>query len=233
MYLKAELLILALLLVAGTSAHSAVVWSDEFDGTEIDTDTWTWDVASHGFGNGQMEYTTSRATNSYIESGSLVLQALQEDYFGKSFTSARLNTQGRFAFKYGTLEARIQLPDTADGLWPAFWLLGNNFPGVVWPDCGEIDIRRKAPARRIQIGRRTQGEEREIRMPPNPPLTKTVDIAVDAIAILAGEQLDLSYQSHPHPRTRVPHLKNRARFLSRCTFVDLSCARESLREIIS
>ena len=140
MHTKAKILSLAILVLTGSTVESAVIWSDEFNGTEIDTETWIWDVGSHGFGNGQMEYNTSRAKNSYIDNGSLVIEAFREDYFGSSFTSARLNTQGRFAFKYGTLEARIQLPDTADGLWPAFWLLGNNFPGIAWPDCGEIDI---------------------------------------------------------------------------------------------
>ena len=105
-------------------AHSAVVWSDEFNGTEIDKDTWTYDVGGGGYGNNQLEHNTARSENSYIESGSLVLEARREDYSGNAFTSARMLTQGRFAFKYGTLEARIQLPDTADGLWPAFWLLG-------------------------------------------------------------------------------------------------------------
>jgi beta-glucanase (GH16 family) len=138
--MKATTLSLAMLFLAGISAHSSVVWQDEFNGTEIDTDTWIWDVGQHGFGNGQLEYNTSRAKNSYIENGNLVLEAFREDYFGMQFTSARLNTQGRFAFKYGTLEARIKMPDTANGLWPAFWLLGNNFPGIAWPEAGEIDI---------------------------------------------------------------------------------------------
>jgi beta-glucanase (GH16 family) len=49
-------------------------------------------------------------------------------------------TQGRFAFKYGTLEARIKLPNTANGLWPAFWMMGNNAGGIAWLGCGELDI---------------------------------------------------------------------------------------------
>lgn len=132
--------LLGLYLLSSGSAHAAVVWSDEFNGTAIDTDTWTWDVGGGGFGNGQLEYNTARSENSYIENGSLVIEARREDYSGNAFTSARMLTQGRFAFKYGSLEARIQLPDTADGLWPAFWLLGNNFPGINWPGCGEVDI---------------------------------------------------------------------------------------------
>lgn len=140
MNVKAALTGLAVLLFSCGPAHSAVVWSDEFNGSVIDTDIWTWDVGGGGFGNGQLEYNTARSENSYIENGSLVIEARRENFSGNAFTSARLNTQGRFAFKYGTLEARIQLPDTADGLWPAFWLLGNNFPGIAWPHCGEVDI---------------------------------------------------------------------------------------------
>jgi len=85
-----------------------------------------------------------------------VLKAIRENYMGNSFTSARMLTQGRFAFKYGTLEARIQLPDVGDGLWPAFWLLGNNFPGIAWPDCGEVDILESGSAAGITEG--TQNE---------------------------------------------------------------------------
>jgi beta-glucanase (GH16 family) len=138
--MKKLLLLSVVFLLISSSVYSAVVWSDEFDGPEIDKTTWIHDVGGWGFGNGQFEYDTASSKNSYIENGSLVIKAIRENYFGNEFTSARLQTQGRFAFKYGTLEARIQLPDTADGLWPAFWLLGNNFPGVMWPESGEVDI---------------------------------------------------------------------------------------------
>jgi beta-glucanase (GH16 family) len=154
--MKATTLNLAILLMAGLSAHAAVVWQDEFNGTEIDTGTWVWDVASHGFGNGQLEYDTARAKNSYIDDGKLVIEAFREDYFGKQFTSARLNTQGRFAFRYGVLEARIKMPDTGNGLWPAFWLLGNNFPGVLWPAAGEIDIVEMGAASGIADGKQQE-----------------------------------------------------------------------------
>ncbi len=140
MQMKAVLLSSVLVWLASGSAYAAVVWSDEFNGAEIDSKVWTYDVGGGGFGNGQLEHNTARSENSYIENGSLVIEARDETYSGNAFTSARMLTQGRFAFKYGTLEARIQLPDTADGLWPAFWLLGNNFPGINWPGCGEVDI---------------------------------------------------------------------------------------------
>jgi beta-glucanase (GH16 family) len=121
-------------------ASAATVWSDEFNGSVIDTGTWTYDVGGHGFGNGQFEYNTARPENSYTTNGNLVIEARRENYQGNAFTSARMLTQGRFAFKYGTLEARIKMPDTANGLWPAFWMLGNNFSGIPWPGCGEVDI---------------------------------------------------------------------------------------------
>ncbi|MGC9450374.1 MAG: glycoside hydrolase family 16 protein [Oceanipulchritudo sp.] len=143
-------------LLLSLPAQSAVVWQDEFDGPGIDTETWVWDVGQHGFGNGQLEYDTARAKNSYIENGSLVIEAFRENYFGMEFTSARLNTQGRFAFKYGTLEARIRMPDTGNGLWPAFWLLGNNFPGIAWPDAGEIDIVEMGSASGIADGKQQE-----------------------------------------------------------------------------
>lgn len=138
------------------SAQATVIWSDEFDGIKIDSDIWTYDVGGRGYGNGQLEHNTARSENSYIENGSLVIEARREDYSGNAFTSARMLTQGRFAFKYGSLEARIQLPDTADGLWPAFWMLGNNFPGIAWPNCGEIDILEAGSKAGIQEGKQNE-----------------------------------------------------------------------------
>lgn len=134
------------------SAAAAPIWSDEFNGTEIDHSTWTYDVGGHGFGNGQLEYNTARRENSYVTNGSLVIEARRESYSGEAFTSARMLTQGRFAFKYGTLEARIKLPNTANGLWPAFWMMGNNLGGVSWPACGEVDILEMGSKEGIEQG---------------------------------------------------------------------------------
>ena len=148
--MKKSLLAVIISLVLSCQVLGAVVWSEEFDtvspvldGNRPDPATWTYDAGGHGFGNGQLEYNTARVENSWIENGSLVIQALREVYVEETtnqFTSARMLTQGRFAFKYGTLEARIKLPDTADGLWPAFWMMGINFPGIDWPMAGEVDI---------------------------------------------------------------------------------------------
>ena len=160
MNIKAAIQSSIFVLLACGSAHAAVVWSDEFNEATIDKETWGYDYGGGGFGNGQLEFCTARSENVYIENGSLILEARDETFTGagvtREFTSARVNTQGRFAFKYGTLEARIQLPDTADGLWPAFWMLGNNFPGVAWPNCGEIDILESGAEAGILAG--TQNE---------------------------------------------------------------------------
>ena len=137
-------------------ASAGVVWSDEFNGTVIDSGTWTYDVGGGGFGNGQFEYDTARHENSYITNGNLVIEARRENYLGNSFTSARMLTQGRFAFKYGTLEARIKLPNTANGLWPAFWMMGNNSGGIAWPGCGELDIVEMGSKAGIEQGLQQQ-----------------------------------------------------------------------------
>jgi beta-glucanase (GH16 family) len=123
-----------------SSNTGGVVWSDEFNGTALDSGTWTYNVGNQGWGNGQFEYDTAQHENTYTTNGSLVIEADRTNYWGNSFTSARILTEGRFAFKYGTLEARIKMPNTANGLWPAFWMMGNNAGAIVWPSCGEVDI---------------------------------------------------------------------------------------------
>jgi beta-glucanase (GH16 family) len=105
---------------------------------------WTFEVGGNGFGNNELEYYTSRTQNARIEGGNLVITAQREHFTGadgvtREFTSARLKTQGRFAQAYGRFEARIKLPQ-GQGIWPAFWLLGNDIGTVGWPKCGEIDI---------------------------------------------------------------------------------------------
>ena len=119
---------------------SGVLWLEDFTGGVIDPNTWTYDVGGSGWGNGQFEYDTAQHQNSYITNGNLVIEADVTNYMGNSFTSARMLTQGRFAFKYGNLEARIKVPNTANGLWPAFWMMGNNSGAIAWPECGELDI---------------------------------------------------------------------------------------------
>lgn len=116
-----------------------LVWHDEFDGPEINTDYWTHEIGGHGWGNGENQYYTDSPENSFIEDGMLVIQALEQNFMGKPFTSARLTTQDKVTQQYGRIEARIQIP-TGAGIWPAFWMLGESFDTVGWPRSGEIDI---------------------------------------------------------------------------------------------
>jgi beta-glucanase (GH16 family) len=120
-----------------------LVWSDEFDG-EVgdlpDPSVWTPDIGGDGWGNNQLEFNTSRAENASMDGdGNLAIVARREAYEGNSYTSARITTSGGVEFLYGRIEARMKMPVGA-GIWPAFWMLGNNFGDVGWPDCGEIDI---------------------------------------------------------------------------------------------
>ena len=116
-----------------------LVWQDEFDGPEINAANWTHEMGGHGWGNAESQYYTDQPGNSFIENGHLVIQALEENILGKRYTSARMVTKGKFEQAYGRIEGRIQVP-YGQGIWPAFWSLGNNFPETPWPLSGEIDI---------------------------------------------------------------------------------------------
>jgi len=120
-----------------------LVWSDEFDGaagTPPDRGKWTYDLGGHGWGNGQLEFNTDQLANAHHDgAGSLLITALRQRYHSNEYTSARLHTAGHLDQAYGRFEARIKLP-AGQGIWPAFWLLGSNFPSAGWPGCGELDI---------------------------------------------------------------------------------------------
>jgi len=118
-----------------------LVWQDEFDGKNIDLTNWTYDLGGGGWGNGEMQTYTDTTDNADVDDGLLIISAQKEilESGGSVFTSARMKTQGLQTFQYGRIEARIKVPE-GKGLWPAFWMLGENFPVVGWPDCGEIDI---------------------------------------------------------------------------------------------
>jgi hypothetical protein len=117
-----------------------LLWSDEFNGSTINTANWTYDLGNSGFGNNELQNYTNRPVNSRVENGMLVIEARRENLGGSAFTSARLKTQGRRSFGVNTwVEARIQAPQ-GQGIWPAFWMLGNSISTIGWPFCGEIDI---------------------------------------------------------------------------------------------
>jgi beta-glucanase (GH16 family) len=123
----------------------SLIWSDEFEGKKLDETKWNRQVEKAGRFNEEWQRYTKSKKNAYVENDQLVIKAIHK---GKKhgldqYASARLNTAGKFSFKYGKVAARIKLPKT-EGIWPAFWMLGANIDEnggtTPWPQCGEIDI---------------------------------------------------------------------------------------------
>jgi beta-glucanase (GH16 family) len=137
--------------VTPTPTAWVLTWSDEFDGPAsalVDGAKWVADTGGQGWGNQELEYYTTRPENASLDGdGHLVITARAEPpnsssrcwYGSCRYTSARLKTQGRFEQTEGRFEARIRVP-RGPGLWPAFWLLGNDISAAGWPRCGEIDV---------------------------------------------------------------------------------------------
>jgi len=116
-----------------------LTWQDEFDGDKLDSSKWTRELGGHGWGNAELQYYSEHPENARLENGQLIIEAHEEDFMGKSYTSARLITRNKFEQAYGRYEARLKLP-YGQGIWPAFWMLGEDLSSVGWPDSGEIDI---------------------------------------------------------------------------------------------
>lgn len=137
-------LILFLCIVNNSKAQCpTLVWSDEFNGTQVDLSKWTFetgtgcDISLCGWGNNELQYYQSN--NATVSNGILSITAKKERVSGSTYTSARMKSLLKGDWTYGRFEARIKLP-TGAGLWPAFWMLPtDNFYGV-WPASGEIDI---------------------------------------------------------------------------------------------
>ncbi|AUC81770.1 family 16 glycosylhydrolase [Lacinutrix sp. Bg11-31] len=119
-----------------------IVMQDEFntDGAPNNA-LWNFNIGNgeNGWGNNELQYYTDRTENVKVENGYLLITAKEEQYNGSSYTSSRLLTEGKFDQAYGRFEASIRLP-YGQGMWPAFWLLGEDCDEVIWPQCGEIDI---------------------------------------------------------------------------------------------
>jgi beta-glucanase (GH16 family) len=136
---------LMLFLFAATSGAAQsnwkLAWSDEFDGkinTPPDSLKWGYDLGASGWGNHELEKYTNSIENVFQDGkGHLVIRAVKTS--GGTYTSGRIKTQGEFEFRYGKLEARMKIPK-GQGLWPAFWMLGNDMEAEGWPACGEIDV---------------------------------------------------------------------------------------------
>ena len=127
-----------------------LLWQDNFN--SFDSGIWTPEIGDGcdqdlcGWGNQELQYYTEE--NLSIESipneennSALVIEAKTQEQGGYSYTSGRVKTEGNLSVKYGLVETRIKVPDDlSTGLWPAFWLLGNNLSEVGWPKSGEIDM---------------------------------------------------------------------------------------------
>jgi beta-glucanase (GH16 family) len=125
----------------------SLIWQDDFNGANgsaVDSSKWTAEVGGWGWGNNELEYYTTRINNAFQSDGLLTIKAIKEHYTGsdnvtREYTSARLITKNKFSATYGRFEARIKVP-FGQGIWPAFWMLGNDIDSAGWPTCGEVDI---------------------------------------------------------------------------------------------
>ena len=128
-----------------------LAWSDEFKGARgatPDAAKWTEETGGAGWGNKELQFYTAGGRNARLDGRGLLVITARAESLPESFkcwygpcryTSARLITRGKFAQTYGRFEARLRLP-RGQGLWPAFWLLGENIGSAGWPACGEIDV---------------------------------------------------------------------------------------------
>jgi beta-glucanase (GH16 family) len=131
------------------AAIGALTWSDEFNkpaGTGVDTAKWNFDIGGSGWGNNERQYYTNSTSNAVHDGNNLVITARKDNpgnyqcHYGRcEYTSARLLTNGKFTQRYGRFESRMKLP-RGQGIWPAFWMLGDNLGSAGWPQAGEIDI---------------------------------------------------------------------------------------------
>jgi beta-glucanase (GH16 family) len=128
-------------------AGATLVWSDEFDGTALDSEKWGYDGSRNksGWYNGELQYYGQRPENVRLGNGQLIIEARREtlsprhfpDYGGQSYTSGKIWTKGKASWTYGYFEVRAKLP-CARGTWPAIWMMPEG--SYAWPDGGEIDI---------------------------------------------------------------------------------------------
>ena len=119
-----------------------LVWNDEFSGNALNDQFWSFDIGDGcpnncGWGNNELEY--YRAENASVGNDVLTIEAKEQVFGGKDYTSAKIKTSGKMSFQYGRIDIRALLPQ-GQGIWPALWMLGDNISTVGWPQCGEIDI---------------------------------------------------------------------------------------------
>jgi beta-glucanase (GH16 family) len=121
-----------------------LAWSDEFNGSALNQDVWTYDMGDGcpnvcGWGNNELQYYTNSSENLYFQDGKMIIEAKQQAIGGKNYTSARIKTAGKKAIKFGRVDFRAKVPK-GKGIWPAFWMLPQNNVFGNWPRSGELDI---------------------------------------------------------------------------------------------
>jgi beta-glucanase (GH16 family) len=138
---------------ANNIPSNTLVWSAEFANSTganaaPNPKVWTYDTGNNGFGNQELENYCAWGSatspcdpmnpNAYVDTSGILHIVARQPAAGV-YTSARMKTKGLFSFQYGRLEARMKLPES-QGMWPAFWTLGNNIATIGWPACGELDV---------------------------------------------------------------------------------------------
>ena len=146
-YLGAVLLTVMLVsIVSPAHATWSLVWSDEFNGNNLNTSDWNYDIGTGcpslcGWGNNELQY--YRAENVAVSGGNLVITSLAQSFGGASFTSGKVHTRDKHFFLYGRIEMRAKIP-TGGGMWPAFWMMPQYNVYGGWAASGEIDIMESA-----------------------------------------------------------------------------------------
>lgn len=151
-----------------------LVWSDDFEGANIDTTKWSFERNCTGGGNNELQCYTDRAQNAFVADGHLHIKAIKETFSGQAkgdddpaynagdtsvtreYTSARLRSKGKGDWKYGKMDIRAKLPK-GQGVWPAIWMLPTEWKYGTWPLSGEIDIMEAVNSGGTQYGNKVHG----------------------------------------------------------------------------
>ncbi|MBQ6790362.1 MAG: glycoside hydrolase family 16 protein [Paludibacteraceae bacterium] len=143
-YLFSLICALCLAVVVMAQGDYQLVWNEDFIEETLDRAVWNIEVNGDGGGNNELQYYCEQGVSLGVEPTTgkhcLILTATKEEYKNRHCTSGRVNSKNRMTYTFGMIEARIKFPNTANGLWPAFWQMGNNYDQVGWPKCGETDI---------------------------------------------------------------------------------------------
>ncbi|KIQ94573.1 Glucan endo-1,3-beta-glucosidase A1 precursor [Anoxybacillus thermarum] len=146
-----------------TNSEWNLVWEDEFDGDQLDTSKWNYDIGNgfttddgtyvSGWGNQELQF--YQKENVSVKDGKLIIEARKEsvsdDHGVYNYTSGKIHTKGKFSQKYGKFEAKIKLPE-GKGYWPAFWMMPEKDVYGGWAASGEIDIMEAGGSNPTKIG---------------------------------------------------------------------------------